>query len=126
MSAIVIFGAGGRAGRAITAEARERGHHVTAVVRDPGKYGDIAADGVPVVRGDVTDPRGIASAASGHDAAVHAVTPFNGPERGFAGLDPRSSSRPPTLCFTAWPNPPSPGSCSWACSPTSSAPTGGW
>jgi len=87
MSGIVIFGAGGRAGRAITAEARERRHRVTAVVRDPDKYGDIAADGVSVVRGDVTDLPEISSIVSGHDAAVHAVSPFSGPEQGFAGFD---------------------------------------
>jgi putative NADH-flavin reductase len=89
MRSIVIFGAGGRAGRAITAEARERGHRVTAVVRDPDKYRDVAADGVRVVRGDVTDVQAISSIASGHDAAVHAVSPFSGPEQGFADLDPR-------------------------------------
>ncbi|WP_347359817.1 NAD(P)H-binding protein [Streptomyces sp. 150FB] len=88
MDGIVIFGAGGRAGRAATAEARARGHRVTAVVRDPGKYGDLAADGVSVVGGDVTDARGIALAARGHGAAIHAVSPFTGPEQGFAALDP--------------------------------------
>ena len=88
MKSIVIFGAGGRAGRAVTAEARHRGHHVTAVVRDPGRHGDVEAEGVSVVRGDVTDVRAIRSIVRGHDAAVHAVTPFNGPEHGFAGLDP--------------------------------------
>lgn len=88
MSSIAIFGAGGRAGRAITCEARERGHHVTAVVRDPGKYDDIEAEGVSVVQGDVTDAERISSVVRGHDAVVHAVTPFSGPEQGFADLDP--------------------------------------
>ncbi|MET8160148.1 NAD(P)H-binding protein [Sphaerisporangium sp. NPDC005289] len=88
MSDIVIFGAGGRAGRAITAEARERGHRVTAVVRDTDKYRDIAADGVRLVPGDVTDAEAISSIAPGHDAAVHAVSPFSGPEQGFTDLDP--------------------------------------
>ncbi len=45
-------------------------------------------DGVRLVRGDVTDVQAIASIASGHDAAVHAVSPFSGPEQGFADLDP--------------------------------------
>lgn len=88
MVSIVVFGAGGRAGRAVTAEARERGHEVTAVVRDPGKYRDIEKNGVRLVRGDVTDVQAIASIASGHDAVVHAVSPFSGPEQGFADLDP--------------------------------------
>jgi putative NADH-flavin reductase len=88
MSSIAIFGAGGRAGRAITSEASERGHHVTAVVRDSGKYGGIRAEGVSVVQGDVTDAERISFVVRGHDAVVHAVTPFSGPEQGFADLDP--------------------------------------
>ncbi|MFC6084991.1 NAD(P)-dependent oxidoreductase [Sphaerisporangium aureirubrum] len=73
MSEIVVFGAGGRAGRAAVHEARRRGHQVTAVVRDPGKYGDLAADGVRVAAGDVTDAGGVARLAEGHDAAISAV-----------------------------------------------------
>ncbi len=88
MGEIVVFGAGGRIGRAVTAEARERGHHVTAVVRDPDGHADLGTGGVRVVRGDVTDAEGIARVAGRHDAAVHAVTPFTGPDQGFAGLDP--------------------------------------
>ncbi|MEV5706318.1 NAD(P)H-binding protein [Actinoallomurus sp. NPDC052274] len=88
MSGIVIFGAGGRAGRAITAEARSRGHQVTAVVRDPARYPELATDGVRVVPGDVTDVRAIAAIGEGHDAAVHAVTPMSGPAQGFDELDP--------------------------------------
>ncbi|MBE1584759.1 NAD(P)-dependent oxidoreductase [Nonomuraea angiospora] len=38
MSRIVVFGAGGRAGVRVVAEAVGRGHEVTAVVRDPGRY----------------------------------------------------------------------------------------
>lgn len=88
MKSIVVFGAGGRAGRAVTAEARERGHRVTAAVRDPAKYRDLETDGVAVVGGDVTDVAAVRSIAPGHDAAVHAVSPFTGPEQGFAALDP--------------------------------------
>ncbi|MET8045728.1 NAD(P)H-binding protein [Micromonospora sp. NPDC005215] len=80
MSSIAIFGAGGRAGRAITAEARARGYRVTAVVRNPGTIEDIAADGVSVVRGDVTDLRSTSTISRGHDAVVSAVSPASGPE----------------------------------------------
>ncbi|MDN3353299.1 NAD(P)H-binding protein [Actinomadura sp. DC4] len=41
-----------------------------------------------VARGDVTDGPGVAALVAGHEAAVHAVSPFTGPEQGFAGLDP--------------------------------------
>ncbi|MEW2286474.1 NAD(P)H-binding protein [Streptomyces sp. NPDC047841] len=88
MSGIVVFGAGGRAGRAVTAEARARGYAVTAVVRDPARYPDLGAEGVTVVRGDVTDLRSVTGVAAGHAGAVHAVSPFSGPEQGFDTLDP--------------------------------------
>lgn len=73
MSKIAIFGAGGRAGRAAVGEARQRGHQVTAVVRDPVRYGDLAAGGVHLVTGDVTDANCVAGVAAGHDAAISAV-----------------------------------------------------
>ncbi|MFC4060981.1 NAD(P)-dependent oxidoreductase [Planomonospora corallina] len=68
---IVVFGAGGRAGRQAVAEARRRGHRVTAVVRDPAGHNDLTD--VRVVAGDVTDGTGVARAAAGHDAAISAA-----------------------------------------------------
>ncbi|MFC8511696.1 NAD(P)-dependent oxidoreductase [Streptomyces sp. NPDC057257] len=88
MGGIVVFGAGGRAGRAVTAEARRRGVAVTAVVREPARYPDLGAEGVAVVRGDVTDSGSVGGVVGGHVAAVHAVSPFSGPEQGFDSLDP--------------------------------------
>ncbi|GAA1623190.1 NAD(P)-dependent oxidoreductase [Actinoplanes couchii] len=77
-SAIVVFGAGGRAGRAITAEAQRRGIRVTGVVRDPGGHPGLTAD--RVVAGDVLDSASVAALVRGHGAAVHAVSPASGPE----------------------------------------------
>lgn len=68
---IVVFGAGGRAGRRVVAEARRRGHQVTAVVRDPASHRDLA--GVRLVAGDVTDAVSVAEAATGQDAAISAA-----------------------------------------------------
>ncbi|WP_406312266.1 NAD(P)H-binding protein [Streptosporangium sp. NBC_01639] len=73
MKDIIVFGAGGRAGRAAVEEALRRGHRVTAVVRDPAGHGDLAADGVRIAAGDVTDATGVARLAEGHDAAVNAA-----------------------------------------------------
>jgi uncharacterized protein len=73
MGKIVVFGAGGRAGRAAVAEARRRGHQVTAVVRDLGKYSSLLGDGVRLAGGDVTDGGSVAQVAEGHDAAISAV-----------------------------------------------------
>jgi len=86
MSKIAVFGAGGRAGRAAVGEARQRGHQVTAVVRDPAKYGDLAADGVHLLAGDVTDVNSVARVAQGHDAAISAVYDAGAqPEAFFTG-----------------------------------------
>ncbi|MEV5705924.1 NAD(P)H-binding protein [Actinoallomurus sp. NPDC052274] len=73
MSGIVIFGAGGRAGRRAVAEAVARGHRVTAVVRDPAAHADLAGERVTLVAGDVTDAGRVAAVAAGHDAAINAA-----------------------------------------------------
>lgn len=77
MTSIVVFGANGRAGRAIAAEAARRGHRVTAAVRTPDAYeppadADAAAR-VTAVRADVTDAASVKAAALGHDVAVSTV-----------------------------------------------------
>ncbi|MEV0146678.1 MULTISPECIES: NAD(P)H-binding protein [unclassified Nonomuraea] len=82
MSRFVIFGAGGRAGRQAVAEARRRGHQVTAVVRDPSRYGGLADEGVRVAAGDVTDAADVAALAAGHDVAINAAAEV-GPEAFF-------------------------------------------
>jgi putative NADH-flavin reductase len=69
MTSVVVFGAGGRAGRQIMAEADRRGIKATPVVRDPAKHPDIA----DAVAGDVTDAQRVEQAARGHDVAVCAV-----------------------------------------------------
>jgi uncharacterized protein len=88
LSDIAIFGAGGRAGRAATAEAHRRGHRVTAVVRDRDRHRDLETD--RVVEGDVTDTAAISAISRGHDAAVNAVSPASGPQAlaDLGALDP--------------------------------------
>lgn len=82
-SRIVVFGAGGRAGRRAVAEAAARGHQVTAVVRDPAKYGDLAGDRVRVVVGDVTRADSVAEVAAGHDAVISAAGRLDMPSDEF-------------------------------------------
>src|SRR5262245_54535021 len=83
MGRIVIFGAGGRAGRQAVAEARRRGHEVTAVLRDPSRYGGVTD--VRLATGDVTDAASIAALAAGHDAAINAAAVYG------EGTDPHAS-----------------------------------
>jgi hypothetical protein len=73
---VVVFGAGGRAGRAAVGEARRRGLRVAAVVRDPARYQGPVDDGVDVLAGDVTDPASVAALAAGHDGAIHAAAVY--------------------------------------------------
>ncbi|MCX4867013.1 NAD(P)H-binding protein [Streptomyces sp. NBC_00257] len=82
-SRIVVFGAGGRAGRRAVAEAVARGHRVTAVVRDAGKHRGLAGEGVSVVAGDVTRADSVAEVAAGHDAAINAAGRLDMPSAEF-------------------------------------------
>jgi putative NADH-flavin reductase len=70
---IVVFGAGGRSGRAILYEARSCGHQVTAAVRNPAKYADLKGEGVELVAADAMDPKDVREVARGHDTAVNAT-----------------------------------------------------
>jgi uncharacterized protein len=90
---IIVFGAGGRAGRAVVEESLRRGHGVVGVVRDPARHPGLEAlgDGVTVVAGDLTDATSVASVCGGVAgdlaAVVNAVTPFTAPPESFDGFD---------------------------------------
>jgi uncharacterized protein len=72
MSRIVVIGGTGYAGSAIAAEAAARGHEVTAFSRSPP---DDRVQGVNYVQGDATDESTLASAISGADVVVAALSP---------------------------------------------------
>lgn len=87
-SPLVVFGAGGRAGRAVVAEAMRRQRPVLGVVRDPARHPGLGDD-VPVVAGDLTDSDSLAAVLPGEIAAlVNAVTPFTSPPESFEDFDP--------------------------------------
>ena len=65
---IVVFGASGATGRCLVMRARERGHEVTAVVREGS-----ACDGARTLRADVLDESSVVQACAGHDAIVSAL-----------------------------------------------------
>ncbi|HTJ33368.1 MAG TPA: NAD(P)H-binding protein [Dactylosporangium sp.] len=65
----MVFGAGGRAGQRILAEAARRELKTTAAVREPAKYPHLSG----AVAGDATDAESVARVAHGHDVAVSAV-----------------------------------------------------
>jgi len=69
---VIVFGATGGTGREIVKQALERGHDVTAFVRNPAKL-RLAHERLNVTRGDVMDATGVASVMPGHDAALCAL-----------------------------------------------------
>jgi uncharacterized protein YbjT (DUF2867 family) len=69
---IMVIGATGEIGNAVTRAALERGHDVTAFVRSPEKLGSLR-DRVRVVVGDLADADAVAAAVAGHDAVVSAL-----------------------------------------------------
>ncbi|MFI5956140.1 NAD(P)-dependent oxidoreductase [Cryptosporangium sp. NPDC051539] len=94
---IVVFGAGGRAGRRVVALAVERGHEVTPVVRDRTRYA--AGDLVDAVEGDVTDAGRVQELVAGQDAVIMTAVRLDVPATEFYTAAARAlvSARPRRL-----------------------------
>lgn len=90
MARIALFGATGTIGSRILREALDRGHQVTAVVRDPAKITEQRTD-LTVTTGDVLDPASVAEAAKGQDVVVSAVGGGDGPGH-VATIEPAAKS----------------------------------
>jgi putative NADH-flavin reductase len=73
---VALCGGTGQAGSRILTELLDRGHSVTAVLRDPAKL--VSPELLTVVEGDVNDEASIVAACEGADALVSAYGP--GPE----------------------------------------------
>lgn len=71
MARIALVGATGRIGSRILAEAADRQHKVTAIVRDTGRVPE--RPGVTALRTDARQQAALAAAMAGHDAAVVSV-----------------------------------------------------
>ena len=69
---VVIFGATGRIGRPLLAEALKRGHEVVAFARDPGKL-NLEHERLTVVAGDVLDAEAVEKAVVGGDAVLSVI-----------------------------------------------------
>ena len=65
---IVVTGAGGMTGRAVTRALRARGREVRALVGTSGPHPDLAAAGAEVVAADLRDPAGVVPLLAGADA----------------------------------------------------------
>ena len=69
---IALFGANGWVGSTIAKEALDRGHSVTAIVRDPAKM-TMTHEHLTVAGADACDPASVAKTAAGHDVAAAAI-----------------------------------------------------
>ncbi|MEV4165801.1 NAD(P)-dependent oxidoreductase [Nonomuraea dietziae] len=86
---ITVFGAAGAVGSRVVTEALSRGHHVTAVVRDPSRHQPAptaathpttATPAATLGVGDASDPADAARLIAGHDLVITAVRPAPGHE----------------------------------------------
>lgn len=72
---LLIFGATGKTGQLLVRQAKERGHQVTAFVRDPAKLADLT-DTVQIALGRVTeDAAAVEDAVAEQDAVLVALGP---------------------------------------------------
>jgi uncharacterized protein YbjT (DUF2867 family) len=79
---LTVLAASGRTGRALTRQALERGHTVTAIARDPRRIG-LDHPNLRTVAGDVTDPATIAAAVGAGSVVLSGL----GAERAGVLLD---------------------------------------
>ncbi|MFG1694524.1 NAD(P)-dependent oxidoreductase [Nonomuraea sp. NPDC049309] len=72
---ITVFGATGGTGTRLVRQGLQRGHEVTAVVRDPARLPAELRERADVVVADVMDPDAITPAVAGRDAVLSAMGP---------------------------------------------------
>jgi hypothetical protein len=69
---ILVYGATGKIGSLVVSEALDRGHHVTAVSRDPSQI-EMRHVNLSIVRGDLLDRDSIRTLATGQDVVIVSV-----------------------------------------------------
>lgn len=82
---ITVFGATGNVGSRVVAEALDRGHDVTAVVRDPDRFPDLPA-GVASRSGNAASAEDVAALSAGQDLVISATRPTPGNERALVAM----------------------------------------
>jgi dihydroflavonol-4-reductase len=69
----LVTGATGKVGHATARALVERGDHVRALVRNPGRAASVLPAGVEAVKGDVTEPASLERAAEGCELVFNAM-----------------------------------------------------
>ena len=80
---VLVTGGTGFVGPHVVHALRAREVPVRALVRDPSRATRLAAWGVELVRGDVTDPASLAAACAGAEVVVHLVSIIKGSRADF-------------------------------------------
>ncbi|HET8726079.1 MAG TPA: NAD(P)H-binding protein [Alphaproteobacteria bacterium] len=76
---MTVFGAAGNVGSRVVVEALSRGHEVTAVTRDPGRFHELPAAAEPRA-GDAENVEDVAALSAGRDVVIGATRPAPGRE----------------------------------------------
>jgi nucleoside-diphosphate-sugar epimerase len=78
MASVFVTGGTGLIGSNICEQLIERGDSVTALVRPASDASELAALGVRIVAGDITDPASVRAAAEGCEAVIHSAAVLGG------------------------------------------------
>ena len=78
MSTVFVTGGTGLTGANVCEQLIARGDDVTALVRNPDEAAALAAIGVELVQGDITDADDVVRAAKGCEAAIHCAALLGG------------------------------------------------
>ncbi len=84
---VLVTGATGLAGANICRLLTERGDTVRALARETADTAPLAALGVEIVAGDITDPAAVLRAATGSDAAIHCAALLGGASQNLADFE---------------------------------------
>ena len=70
---ILVFGASGGTGLEVVTQALDKGHEVTAFVRDPAKISALEHENLEIATGDVLNPEAVAAAVQDQEAVCVAI-----------------------------------------------------
>lgn len=89
---VLVTGASGYIGGRLVARLRELGHPVRCLARHPSHLEGRRWPGVEIVRGDALEPRTLARALDGVDAAYYLIHSMSAVDRDFARHDRQAAS----------------------------------
>lgn len=87
MSAVFVTGATGLTGSNVCKQLIERGERVRALVRVPADAEPLAAMGVELIQGDITDADDVGRAAGGCGAVIHTAALLGGSSQNLADFE---------------------------------------